>query len=108
MLSHISYTGIVRRTTRPNPAAEIARLKDHPLARLKSLTLKLRWSEETGTWVVQIPELFNLGTSGRTPEEALDEAKSLLRAYLKSCEELHTKLPLSRADLREIWAAIAA
>ena len=78
------------------------------MARLKSLTLKLRWSEETGTWVVQIPELFNLGTYGDTPEEALEQTKDFLRGYLNVAERHHMKLPLTRAEIREIRAAIAA
>jgi predicted RNase H-like HicB family nuclease len=54
-----------------------------------TLAILIRWSIEDQLWIAEHPELEDLKAQGKSPEQALSELKTALRAYM----QVYGKLP---------------
>jgi predicted RNase H-like HicB family nuclease len=79
---------------------------DHPLAHLEGVTVHMEWDAESGAWVTYVPELNGISTFGETQEEALENTRDMVVAYLQSAEDLRLPIPLSADEIRKIRASL--
>lgn len=88
---------------RKNPASVV---EAHPLNGLDFLTVELYWDNEGREYVTRIPGLFNISTGGATEEESLDNTAEMLVGWMDAMEEVGTKIPLTKAQIREVRQAL--
>jgi predicted RNase H-like HicB family nuclease len=79
---------------------------DHPLAHLDGITVQMEWDAESSAWVTYVPELNGISTFGETQEQALENTRDMVVAYLESMEDLRLQLPLGKDEVRKIKAAL--
>lgn len=77
-------------------------VENHPLAQLDCITLRMEWDRDTGAWVTVIPELSGISTFGKTQQEALENTRDMVLAWLDSMEQLRLRIPLSPSEIRKI------
>ena len=105
-LRQACYAVDVKQTVSRKHGNAALALESHPLARLRSITVKLEWDPETANWMSFIPELNNISTFGKTQEEALEHTRDLLRGYLETCEAHGCHLPLTQQQIHEIRTVV--
>ena len=59
------------------------------------------WDAESGAWVTYVPELNGISTLGEMQEEALENTRDMVVAYLQSAEDLRLPIPLSADEIRK-------
>lgn len=84
---------------RKNPASVV---EAHPLNQLDFLTVELYWDNEGREYVTRIPELLNISTCGASEEEALDNTAEMLVGWMDAMEDVGTRIPLTKAQVREV------
>lgn len=57
------------------------------------------WSEEDHSYIVEVPELPGCMADGKTYEDALKNARVIIREWIQTSEELGREIPKPRGRL---------
>lgn len=60
----------------------------------------LYWSEDDGAFIAEVPELAGCMADGATEEEALSNAKIVIREWIETAQELGRDIPAPRGRLK--------
>ncbi len=60
----------------------------------------LYWSEDDGAFIAEVPELAGCMADGATEEEALSNAKIVIREWIETAQELGRDIPVPRGRLK--------
>ena len=60
----------------------------------------LYWSEDDGAFIAEVPELAGCMADGATEEEALSNAKIVIREWIETARELGRDIPVPRGRLK--------
>lgn len=57
------------------------------------------WSDEDGTYVVEVPELPGCMADGNTYEEAIDNTLLVIREWMETAKEIGREIPKPKGRL---------
>ena len=60
----------------------------------------LYWSSEDNAYIAEVPELAGCMADGATEEEALSNAKIVIREWIETAQELGRDIPVPRGRLK--------
>ncbi len=66
------------------------------------------WSEEDGSFVVEVPELAGCMADGETYELALSNAKRVVHEWMETAREIGREIPEPKGRLFYAWLARSA
>ncbi len=65
------------------------------MAQLK-YELKIYWSDKDNSFIVEVPELAGCFADGKTYEEAVSNAQTIIKEWIETAESLGREVPLPK------------